>query len=873
MQRLVVLAVLMALIAQPACAAKRVTVAQLEQALASASAANKPDAEIARQIGGVELSERLTQATMERLTGRLAAGSQAVLALKLLADQSAFLDPPASELPVDPMPDPVAEERMLGQARNYVAQTLPHLPNLLATQTTDRYDDSAQESQKGQWPVRAGMHLVDSSSRDMSVLNEQSYESRTSDSTVWHSHGGMISGGEFGSTLGMILADTVHGKLAWSHWEQAATGRAAVFRYSVPKSASHFEIESTFQRQAGLEGVATPMGNSRVSGIEAKPSNGSSNISTVISRPGYHGSLWLDPATGSILGLTVETGSKDGAPFPLAAILVQYGPVEIGDSEFICPVRSVALSTADAGANLDPLTRLPTAAPTRWLNESTFTNYHRFGATTRVVANGGDSSPKAGDGGVQQAEVPQTGAVKPNEPAPAAGGSGKTPDQPAPVVPPRDVTSSTASAAAAPTVSTTAASAPAVSAPVVSPPTVSAAPPQNEPQPIEHAIKVNVNRVLVPVVVRDKNGLSIGGLTKEDFQIFDDGKPRSISNFTVEKRAPAKMVEKSPQLAYATSPATQASAIPSRIIVFLFDDLHLTLEDLARVQKAGIGALEALSDSDMAAVVTISGTNSGLTRDHQKLHDAIMKVKPVGLYHASSSDCPSVDYYQANLIENQHDITATAAAINQVFSCDPALDRQRDQDLAARLVATTATRVVGTGRQGVQVTLSTVREIVRSMAAMPGERTIVLVSPGFLTIEPDALIAESQIIDLAAQSSVTISALDARGLYTTSIGASEQVTGGPRVVQFQSEMKRGSMSSDENPLSEFANGTGGIFFHNSSDLDAGFQHLTETPEYVYLLEFSIDDLKPDGYYHRLKVRLDREGMQLWARQGYFVPKP
>jgi VWFA-related protein len=86
-------------------------------------------------------------------------------------------------------------------------------------------------------------------------------------------------------------------------------------------------------------------------------------------------------------------------------------------------------------------------------------------------------------------------------------------------------------------------------------------------------------------------------------------------------------------------------------------------------------------------------------------------------------------------------------------------------------------------------------------------------------------------------------------------------------------MKRGSMSSDENPLSEFANGTGGSFFHNSNDLDAGFQRLTETPEYVYLLEFSIDDLKPDGYYHRLKVRLDREGMQLWARQGYFVPKP
>ena len=72
-------------------------------------------------------------------------------------------------------------------------------------------------------------------------------------------------------------------------------------------------------------------------------------------------------------------------PFQRAAILVQYGPVQIGDSEFICPLRSVALSTAPAGANLDPLTRIPGDAPTQWVNESMFTNYRRFGSTVRVV--------------------------------------------------------------------------------------------------------------------------------------------------------------------------------------------------------------------------------------------------------------------------------------------------------------------------------------------------------------------------------------------------------------------------------------------------------------------------------------------------------
>ncbi len=72
-------------------------------------------------------------------------------------------------------------------------------------------------------------------------------------------------------------------------------------------------------------------------------------------------------------------------PFQRASIMVQYGPVQIGNSEFICPVLSVALSMALSGANPDPITHLPGDAPTLWLNESMFTRYRRFGSTVRVV--------------------------------------------------------------------------------------------------------------------------------------------------------------------------------------------------------------------------------------------------------------------------------------------------------------------------------------------------------------------------------------------------------------------------------------------------------------------------------------------------------
>jgi hypothetical protein len=81
-----------------------------------------------------------------------------------------------------------------------------------------------------------------------------------------------------------------------------------------------------------------------------------------------------------------------------------------------------------------------------------------------------------------------------------------------------------------------------------------------------------------------------------------------------------------------------------------------------------------------------------------------------------------------------------------------------------------------------------------------------------------------------------------------------------------------AMKRAEDVMSELADGTGGAFFHNSNDLGAGFKSLTDAPEVVYLLELSPDVVKPDGSYHRLQVKVDREGMRLQARQGYSAPK-
>jgi VWFA-related protein len=394
-------------------------------------------------------------------------------------------------------------------------------------------------------------------------------------------------------------------------------------------------------------------------------------------------------------------------------------------------------------------------------------------------------------------------------------------------------------------------------------------------------IQVNVNAVLIPVVVRDAQGLAVGTLKREDFQIFDKDKPQVLSGFTIEKRAAMKSDSPAPEIASAVpgvSPAAvrpQSAVTPQRFIVFLFDDLHLSPGNLAQVQKAAIRIMPgSLSDSDVAAVVSFTGTNSGLTRDHAKLQEAVMKIQSRNLNQHTQRECPDLDYYRADLIQNKHDNTALEAAVQDTLACAQ-MDPRIYRSVAEGMARSAASRALTAGDSDVHAALSFVKELLRRMSTLPGQRTLILVSPGFLTITGEAMNAKSQIIDFAAQCNVTINALDAKALYTTEIDASERGAGTAYALATgnESESRRESLSLSENVMAEFADGTGGTYFHNSNDLAGGLQNLTAAPEYVYLLEFSLQNVKLDGSYHRLKVKVDRDSLQLQARRGYFAPKP
>jgi VWFA-related protein len=389
-------------------------------------------------------------------------------------------------------------------------------------------------------------------------------------------------------------------------------------------------------------------------------------------------------------------------------------------------------------------------------------------------------------------------------------------------------------------------------------------------------IRVNVNAVLVPVVVRDSEGRAVGNLKKEDFQVFEKNKPQVISGFSIEKRVGLLSASKPA----GPSPATPSAAVvpqpsisPQRFFVFLFDDLHLATGDLARTQKAATNMLGGmLDDSVMAAVVSMSGTNSGLTHDRAALQEAVMKLRVHELYQHDDHACPNIDYYQADLIQNKNNEQALQLAEVDYVTC--AHLQGQPPNMVATVVRSAAAQSLSMGERDVSVTLDTMREFVRKMGKLPGERTLILVSPGFLTFTPEAMAEKSQVLDLAAQSNVIISAMDARGLYTTEMDASER--GGSSALDLMTgqhaQNHAETMQLDEDVMAELADGTGGTYFHNSNDFERGFKSLAQVPEYVYLLEFSLNNVKPDGAYHQLKVKVDKDDLKVQARRGYFAPR-
>lgn len=396
--------------------------------------------------------------------------------------------------------------------------------------------------------------------------------------------------------------------------------------------------------------------------------------------------------------------------------------------------------------------------------------------------------------------------------------------------------------------------------------------------------RVRVNLVPIRVIVHDAKGEPVKGLQREDFKIFQDGKPQVLSTFTVE--TPNAQAERAAEDARAedAKAGTEAGSekpasiqVPTRFVALLFDDVNADIGDFMRARNAAVNFVDhSLLPDDRAALFTFSGQwQQDFTDDRAKLKGALLNARPTvvtGLSPNGSEDCPPMDYYEADQIQNKNDQTALVVATQDTLACNPAAAQMPGG--AAPIVQTEVLRVLEAGNVQTQYAFQGLQGVVRRITAMPGRRIIVLVSPGFIypTYESELW----KIIDQATRSNVYVNTLDARGLYTPTVGpdiAQRQVQGDPRVAGQKNMMELAAQSAEADVLNTLAWGTGGFFFHNNNDFDEGFRSLAKAPEVSYLLGYTPEGLKMDGRFHSLKVTIARKGpFTVQARKGFLAPK-
>ncbi len=416
----------------------------------------------------------------------------------------------------------------------------------------------------------------------------------------------------------------------------------------------------------------------------------------------------------------------------------------------------------------------------------------------------------------------------------------------------------------------------------------------------------HVNLVPIRVVVHDSSGHAVENLHKEDFQVKQDGQIRFITHFSVETPASAAsqvargeaiplppdsgsyaISDSAPEAGAKAGGNADASgklAMPTRFVALLFDDSHLDIGDLMRSKIAALKFIDtSVKPSERLAIFNISGRSQvDFTDDHAKIREAINRMipTPVGAYDpATQHDCLQITYYQADLIQNKNDPQATAAANADALAC--AINAggggspQQLAQQAAAMVASTVPMVLQAGDINTQYAIRRLDEVVRRISALPGQRSLVLVSPGFLTSTYEYEV--SQVIDKANHSNVFINTLDARGLYTVDpIGDITQdapvranaATSG-MALQYRVDEQR----VQSEVLSDLAYSTGGFYFRNNNDLDAGFRVTAAEPEVSYLLAIVPEGLKNDAKFHSLNVKLlTKEKYTVQARRGFFAPK-
>lgn len=871
--------------APPAHAARHLTVDQFEQFLSEIRA--RPDADAAHQLAEVELSQRLSASRLSTLSAQ-SPGPKTLEMMIAIAAASSFLDPPPSEIPALAAPDVAAQRQMMALTVQYVAKTLPQLPNFLATRVTVRYDDTPQPPKPGDWPVKMGLHPVGTTSTTITFQDgRESDDPGLAEKTK--SQPGLVSWGEFGPILGTTLTDAARGKLAWSHWEIGSTGLVGVFRYSVAKEGSHYLVNYCCVAQAA-DAERRPASTAPRNRNLDQPG---ANIATPTYTPfrqtaGYHGTISIDPKTGAIIRITIEADLSQTDPITLAATMVEYATFSIGGRDYTCPVRSVSVSVAAATVSL-----YARDASLFRLNYVSFRDYHRFGASSNIVS----------------VETPSDTSGRPSAEPVTTNSVAKVP------TPTADANPVAASPAA------TLEPGPANVASLPAPPPPVPEVPEYTLQPaggIPHAaakqngfvLQANARLVDVGFIAYDKHGHPVTDLKHDEVELYDNGKKQQVRFFfqsapvqtapAEHSASPTASSDSAPadtfsnQAISTPSPAAQIATVPASTILLL-DESHLAWKDLASARTETLKFLQRLQPNERVALYTMDDTGfhvlMEMTDDHAALAAKLAAWTPRARAVAMGQQDEQRNRQQIDTVRNMSDLNSVNGNSIEVpdamTSTDPQLRDFGANPAASALLVLTA--------------------IARHLAPVPGHKSLIWISGDSVLVDwrDQAVGLEKQskhldhIADVTGEAlndaHVSVYALDATAVEAGGVDASlknrnveltqaaQDVANLPGAAPSQMAGRNmtdgrvtANMQQDLHPIQEpmrrVAESTGGKAIRKASDLGGSLDSIQNDTRATYLASFTPDST-PDDSFHTLTLKVPgRRGLVLRYRTGYLFKK-
>lgn len=693
------------------------------------------------------------------------------------------------------------------------AMSLPEkMPNFICDQNASRYWG------KNKVPfdlVTASIRYEDGreSYHDIKVNGKPAPEAITKSPGLW-------STGEFGSNLRSIFDTRNQAQFEFTRESQWKEHLAWVFTYTIAK-----QNDPLWRLSDGKEAVAPP----------------------------YKGELWVDQKTGELLRFgSVATGIPSTFAVADAEAQVDYADVVFADgTSFVLPADFTVTSALRGQKSTRNLVQ--------------FRNCHKFRAKTRMVLDVPTAGQPENDAGTDSASRTEM-ELENNEKIYA-------------ILREQAVREDAAWLEGLSIAEQWAATLEAFrklnvlekqrEKNLAQQEAIAATAPPSAPTAGLTTLKVSVKLVPVSVVLRDAKGNVAGDLRKEDFQLFDNGKPQAITSFSVE-RVEATAGTENPAEKYPANPSAKLGdrSAPQAVrnVAYVFDDIHSAFGDLNQARDAAVRHIAALRPDDRVALFSTSGEiGTEFTDNREKLKQVLKGLRQHPILHGSI--CPPVSEYMADLIVNHSDLDALGAARQDAMNCAfGGMGGANDAVRAEQLARIAAFEVNSAASAANQNTLNVLQEVVRRISAVPGGRSIVLVSPGFLTLTPETRESAMELVDRALRANIIVNTLDVRGLYITGMAAD---TSHPANPVARLGFDRDEALAQTDVMAELAYGTGGTFFHNNNDVNEGFRRTADAPEFVYVLGFSPQKL--DGKFHKLNVKLARqEKLTVQARQGYYA---